>query len=342
MTQSIPEKGNIILYTTDDGKSKVALYSIDGRVWLNQNQIADLFATSKQNVSYHIINILQEGELHEITVVKDFFTTAPDGKTYSVQYYALEMILAVGFRVRGIRGTQFRQWALRNLTEFLVKGFVLDDERLKRPDGRPDYFDELLARIRDIRASELRFYQKVRDLFRLSSDYDKTDKATQMFFAETQNKLLYAVTQKTAAELVLERANPDAPNMGLTCWNGQVVRKGDVIVAKNYLNDKEIDLLNRLVTVFLETAEMRVMEGRDLTLGFWRDNVNRLLEFQGKPILRGTGSISNTDMERIAKERYEQFSQRRRQEMLRQADAEDMKELDALEKELKHHDASRH
>ena len=342
MTQSIPEKGNIILYTTDDGKSKVALYSIDGRVWLNQNQIADLFATSRPNVTMHISNILQEGELQDFSVCKDFLLTAPDGKTYSVQYYALEMILAVGFRVRGIRGTQFRQWALRNLTEFLVKGFVMDDERLKRPDGRPDYFDELLARIRDIRASELRFYQKVRDLFRLSSDYDKTDKATQMFFAETQNKLLYAVTQKTAAELVLERANPDAPNMGLTCWNGQVVRKGDVIVAKNYLNDKEIDLLNRLVTVFLETAEMRVMEGRDLTLGFWRDNVNRLLEFQGKPILRGTGSISNADMERIAKERYELFSQRRRQEMLRQADAEDMKELDALEKELKHHDAARH
>ena len=162
-----------------------------------------------------------------------------------------------------------------------------------------------------------------------------------MFFAETQNKLLYAVTQKTASELVLERANPDAPNMGLTCWNGQVVRKGDVIVAKNNLNDKEIDLLNRLVTVFLETAEMRVMEGRDLTLGFWRDNVNRLLEFQGKPILRGTGSISNADMERIAKERYELFSQRRRQEMLRQADAEDMKELDALEQELKNHETSR-
>ncbi len=335
MPHSIPENGNVILYTTDDGKSKVALYSRDGRVWLNQNQIADLFATSKQNISYHILNILNEGELQDFSVVKDYLTTAPDGKTYTIQYYSLEMILAVGFRVRGVRGTQFRQWALRNLSEFLVKGFVMDDERLKRPDGRPDYFDELLARIRDIRASELRFYQKIRDLFKLSSDYDKTDKATQMFFAETQNKLLYAVTSKTAAELVLERSNPNVTNMGLTTWAGQIVRKGDVIIAKNYLNDKEIDMLNRLVTIFLETAEMRVMEGRDLTLSFWRDNVDQLLAFQNKPILKGTGSVSNAEMERIAKERYEQFNLRRKQEMLQLAEAEDLQELAELSKQIK-------
>ena len=335
MSHSIPENGNVILYTTDDGKSKVALFSHDGRVWLNQNQISDLFATSKQNISYHILNILKEGELQDFSVVKDYLTTAPDGKTYTVQYYSLEMILAVGFRVHGVRGTQFRQWALRNLSEFLVKGFVMDDERLKRPDGRPDYFDELLARIRDIRASELRFYQKVRDLFKLSSDYDKTDKATQMFFAETQNKLLYAVTSKTAAELVLERSNPNATNMGLTTWSGQIVRKGDVIIAKNYLNDKEIDMLNRLVTIFLETAEMRVMEGRDLTLSFWRENVDQLLAFQNKPILKGNGSISNAEMERIAKERYEQFNLRRKQEMLQLAEAEDLQELTELTKQIK-------
>ena len=333
---NIPENGNVILYTTDDGKSQVALYTREGRVWLNQNQISDLFDTSKQNVSLHIINILQEGELQKLSVVKDFLTTGTDGKTYTVQYYSLEMILAIGFRVRSVRGTQFRQWALRNLTEFLVKGFVMDDARLKRPDGRPDYFDELLARIRDIRSSEMRFYQKIRDLFRLSSDYDKTDKATQMFFAETQNKLLYAVTQKTAAEIVLERSNPNAPNMGLTSWAGQVVRKGDVIIAKNYLSEKEIDMLNRLVTIFLETAELRVMEGRDLTLSFWRNNVDQLLNFQSKPVLQGYGTISSAEMERIAKERYEAFNQQRKQKALQAANAEDLEELKNLEEELKH------
>ena len=192
----------------------------DGMVWLNQQSIAELFGTSIPNISIHISNIFRDRELDRDSVVKDYLTTAPDGKSYNVQYYSLEMILAIGFRVHSIRGTQFRQWALRNLSEFLVKGYVMDDERLKRPDGRPDYFDELLAKIRDIRASELRFYQKIRDLFSLSSDYDKTDKATQMFFAETQNKLLYAVTQKTAAEIVLERSNPNEINMGLTSWAG--------------------------------------------------------------------------------------------------------------------------
>ena len=183
-------KQSIILYKTQDGKTSVALYASEGNIWLSQNQLAELFATSKQNISLHIANILKETELTNLSVVKDYLTTAADGKEYSVRHYALPMILAVGFRVRGIRGTQFRQWANRHLHEYMVKGFVIDDERLKNPDGRPDYFDEMLARIRDIRASEKRFYQKIRDLFSLSSDYDGSDKAIQMFFAETQNKLL--------------------------------------------------------------------------------------------------------------------------------------------------------
>ena len=197
------EQQNIIIYRTADGKASVALYARDGKIWLNQQQMAELFATSKPNISMHIANILKEKELTEVSVVKNFLTTAADGKNYNVVFYSLEMIIAVGYRVRGVRGTQFRQWATEHLTEYLVKGFTMDDERLKNPDGRPDYFDELLLRIRDIRASEKRFYQKIRDLFALSSDYDKSDKATQMFFAETQNKLLYAVTHQTAAELML-------------------------------------------------------------------------------------------------------------------------------------------
>lgn len=180
---------NIIIYKTQDGKAKISLCARDGSVWMNQNQIAELFDTSKQTISYHILNILKESELSENSVVKNYLTTASDGKNYEVAFYSLDMILAIGFRVRSKRGTQFRQWANRNLKEYMIKGFVMDDERLKNPDGRPDYFDELLARIRDIRASEKRFYQKIRDLFSISNDYDKTDKATQMFFAETQNKV---------------------------------------------------------------------------------------------------------------------------------------------------------
>ena len=240
----------LILYNSADGKSSVSLLARDGSVWLNQMQLAELFATSVPNISQHINNILKDKELTADSVIKNYLTTATDGKPYQVKFYSLEMILAVGFRVRSIRGVQFRQWANRNLAEYLRKGFVIDDERLKNPDGRPDHFDELLARIRDIRASEKRFYQKVRDLFALSNDYDKTDKATQMFYAETQNKLLYAVTGQTSAEIVMTRADADAPNMGLTSWKGAVVRKQDVIIAKNYLTHDELDSLNRLSLSF--------------------------------------------------------------------------------------------
>ena len=200
------DRQDIIIYNTADGNASVSLYAKDGMVWMNQNQLAKLFDTSKQNIGQHIANILKEQELEKYSVVKNFFTTAPDGKKYSVTFYSLEMVLAIGFRVRSKRGTQFRIWANHHLKEYMVKGFVMDDERLKNPDGRPDYFDELLERIREIRASEKRFYQKIRDLFALSSDYDKTDKATQMFFAETQNKMLYAVARQTAAEIILARA----------------------------------------------------------------------------------------------------------------------------------------
>ena len=221
------EEQNIIIYNTQDGKSAVSLYVKGDSVWMNQQQLAELFDTSKQNISLHVINILEDSELDVNSVVKDYLTTASDGKNYNVAFYSLDMILAIGFRVRSKRGTQFRQWANRNLKEYMIKGFVMDDERLKNPDGRPDYFDELLARIRDVRASEKRFYQKVRDLFALSSDYDATDKATQMFFAETQNKLLFAITGKTAAEIIVSRANENETNMALTNWKGTVVRKQD-------------------------------------------------------------------------------------------------------------------
>lgn len=329
------DQPNIIIYRTADGKSSVALFAKDGKVWLSQQQMAELFATSKQVISHHILNILKENELNEISVVKQYLTTAADGKNYNVVFYSLEMIIAVGYRVRGVRGTQFRQWATEHLTEYLVKGFTMDDERLKNPDGRPDYFDELLLRIRDIRASEKRFYQKLRDLFSLSSDYVKEDKATQMFFAETQNKLLYAITHQTAAELIVTRADINKPNMGLTTWKGSIVRKGDVIIAKNYLQKEEIEDLNRLVDIFLTSAEMRVKERRDLTLDYWRNNVDALLTFQGKDILQGKGEVSNASMESIAHKVYDEFNAKRKQLEAKQADADDLKMLEDIENQIK-------
>lgn len=314
---------DVIIYNTPDGKASVALLTRDGNVWLSRKQIAELFATSVPNISIHISKILVEKELNKDAVVKYYLTTASDGKNYNVEYYSLQMIIAVGYRVRGVRGTQFRQWATEHLSEFLIKGFTMDDERLKNPDGRVDYFDELLLRIRDIRASEKRFYQKVRDLFRLSSDYDKNDKATQMFFAETQNKLLYAITGSTAAEIVVTRASADKPNMGLTSWKGSVVRKGDVVIAKNYLYEDEIDDLNRLVEIFLTSAELRVKERNDLTIDYWRQNVDRLLAFQEKAVLKGTGKLSNTAMEEIVSNIYSDFNKRRKILEARIADEED-------------------
>lgn len=328
------DQQNIIIYRTADGRASVALYARDGKIWLNQQQMAELFATSKPNISMHIANILRDRELDEKSVVKNFLTTAADGKKYNVVFYSLEMIIAVGYRVRGIRGTQFRQWATEHLTEYLVKGFTMDDDRLKNPDGRPDYFDELLLRIRDIRASEKRFYQKIRDLFSLSSDYDKSDKATQMFFAETQNKLLYAVTNQTAAEIIVSRADANKLNMGLTSWKGSIVRKGDVIVAKNYLFEDEIASLNRLVELFLTSAEERVQGRRDLTLEYWRNNVEALLTFQDKNVLKTKGSISNAKAEAVVKKVYDDFNDKRKQHELLVADKEDLQILEDLEKEI--------
>jgi hypothetical protein len=329
------EQQNIIIYNTVDGKASVSLYAKDGLVWMNQNQLAELFSTSKQNIGQHIEKILEDKELDKNSVVKNYFTTAADGKDYNITYYALDMVLAIGFRVRSKRGTQFRIWANQNLKEYMIKGFVMDDERLKNPDGRADYFDELLERIRDIRASEKRFYQKVRDLFSLSSDYDKTDKATQMFFAETQNKLLYAVTGKTAAELIVSRADKDQPNMALTSWKGAIVRKQDIFIAKNYLSEDEIDTLNRLVVIFLETAELRAKNKLDITMDFWRTNVDRMLEFNDQKILNTKGNITHAQMEAKVADIYKDFDQTRKTIAAEQTDLKELEEVTALLKQEK-------
>ncbi|WP_424945633.1 virulence RhuM family protein [Candidatus Spongiihabitans sp.] len=328
-------KQDIIIYTSSDGRASVALYARDGAIWLNQNQLAELFATSKSTLSEHISNILKNNELIENSVVRDFRTTAADGKKYSVQHYALPMILAIGFRIRSRRGIQFRQWANRHLREYMTKGFVMDDERLKNPDGRPDYFDEMLERIRDIRASEKRFYQKVRELFALSSDYDGDDKSTQMFFAETQNKLLFATTKQTAAEIIATRADANKKNMGLTSWKGSIVRKQDITIAKNYLLADEIDTLNRLVVVFLETAELRVKNRTDITMDFWRENTDRIIAVNDKVLLSGKGSVSNQKMQAIAMAQYQNFDTRRKIYEARLADEVDIKELRQIASDVK-------
>ncbi len=328
----------IILYTSVDGKVRVTLYAQDGSVWLNQAQLAELFSTSKQSISFHIANILKDCELDPHSVVKEYLTTAKDGKTYKVLFYSLEMIMAIGFRIRSIRGVQFRQWANKHLREYLQKGFIIDDDRLKNPDGRPDYFDELLARIRDIRASEKRFYQKIRDLFALSTDYDASDKATQMFYATTQNKLLYAVTGRTAAEIIVDRANADSENMGLTSWKGSIVRKQDIIVAKNYLTNDELDSLNRLVVIFLETAEFRAKNRKNITMDFWRENVDKILISNDQALLCGAGSVSNAQMEATVRHVYDDFDARRKRFEAEEADREDLQSLLDLEQTIKRRD----
>jgi hypothetical protein len=326
---------DLILYTTEDGRSQIKLRAKDETVWLTQLEMAELFASSKQNIGQHLKSIFEEGELVEASVVKQHFTTAADGKDYSTKLYNLDAILAVGYRVRSPRGVQFRRWASTVLKEFLFKGFVMDDERLKNPDGRPDYFDEMLERIRDIRASEKRFYQKVRDLFALSSDYDKTDKATQVFFATAQNLLIFAITRKTAAELITARANPADPHFGLLAWKGDQVRKADIIVAKNYLTEDEIDTLNRLVVIFLETAELRAKQKQETRMAFWKGNVDQIITSNGFPLLTHAGSISHEQMEERTGELYLQFDQDRQKREAAEADQQDEADLKALETKIK-------
>lgn len=326
----------LIIYTTEDGRSQIQLRANDDTVWLTQLEMAELFLTTKQNIAKHLKAIFAEDELEQDSVVNYWLTTATDGKNYRVAHYNLDAILAVGYRVRSPRGVQFRRWATTVLSEYLNKGFVMDDERLKNPDGRPDYFDEMLARIRDIRASEKRFYQKVRDLFALSSDYDKTDRATQQFFASVQNLLLYAVTQQTAAELVMERANPEDAHFGLLSWKGDRVRKQDILIAKNYLSEDEIDTLNRLVVIFLETAELRAKSRQETPMAFWQARVCDIITSNGFPLLTHAGSISHMQMERLTSDRYADFDQRRKTQEAIAADEADEAELKALEDKLKH------
>jgi hypothetical protein len=329
---------NLIFYTTEDGKSQIKLRAKDQTVWLSQRAMAELFDVSTDNVGLHLKNIFADGELTREATTEESSVVQTEG-TRQVQrpvtLYNLDAILAVGYRVRSPRGVQFRRWASTILKEYLSKGFVMDDERLKNPDGRPDYFDEMLERIRDIRASEKRFYQKVRDLFALATDYDKTDGATQQFFATVQNMLVYAVTQKTAAELITARVNANDPNFGLMHLKGAQVRKQDILVAKNYLTEDEIDTLNRLVVIFLETAELRTKNRQEIRMAFWQQNVEQIISSNDFTVLTHAGKVSHARMVQKIEPMFLDFDQRRKQQEAARADRQDEAELKALENSLK-------
>lgn len=324
----------ILIYQNEKGNIKVDVRFEDNSIWLSQAQLCELFGKAKSTISEHIKNIFEESELEQNSVVRNFRTTANDGKSYDVSYYNLDMIIAIGFRVKSPQGTKFRQWANKNLSEYMIKGFIMDDERLKNPDGKPDYFDELLERIRDIRASEKRFYQKVRDLFALSSDYDVSDKATQLFYAQTQNKLLFAITAQTAAEIIINRADATLPNMALRSFQGLRVRKQDIYIAKNYLTEDELDSLNRFVVVFLETAELRAKNRQDITMDFWRENIDRIIEFNDKEVLKNNGTISHAQMEKMVEKVYSAFDEKRKEQEAIEADFQDLEELKQLEERV--------
>jgi hypothetical protein len=295
---------SLILYTSEDGTTRINLRVDAGSVWLSQLEIAELFQTTKQNVSLHAKNIFSEGELSADSVVKQSLTTAADGKNYSTQLYHLELILAIGYRIRSPRGTQFRQWATRHLKEFLVKGFVMDDERLKNPQGW-DYFDELLERIRDIRSSERRFYQKILDIYATSVDYLPDAEQSQRFFATVQNKMHWATHGHTAAEIVVERANAAAPFMGLqTTRPGGVVRKDDVTVAKNYLTQDELQVLNRIVNLYIEYAELQALQRKPMTMRDWVTKLDEFLKITGRELLDHAGKISADFAKAKAEQEY--------------------------------------
>jgi hypothetical protein len=329
--------GDLVVYRTDDGRTEVQLRAVRGTVWLTQVQIAQLYATSIPNIVQILRRVLADGEVAAASINSELVVRQEGARQVrrEIKIYNLDMILAVGYRVTTPQAMHFRQWATTVLREYLVKGFVLDDRRLKDPAGT-DYFDELLERIRDIRASEKRFYLKVRDVFAATSvDYDSQSDTAWTFFATIQNKLVYAVTGHTAAELVLTRCDPGAANMGLTSWAGERVRKGDVEVAKNYLTEPEISELNRLTTMFLDFAEDRARRHQQTTMQDWLGQTDRFLAFNERNLLSGAGSVSNARMKILVADQYAEFETRRRADEARQAalqEQDDLRELLALDR----------
>lgn len=332
-------KGEIILYRTEDGLSRVECRFVDESLWLTQRLMAELFQITVPTVNEHLSTIYADGELAPEATIRKFRIVQSEGSREVrrlVEHYNLEVILAVGYRVRSPRGTAFRQWATSRLAEYLVKGFAMDDERLKTPPGPgvPDYFDEILERIRDIRSSEARMYLQVRNILALAADYSPSDSETQQFFQIVQNKLHFASTGKTAPELIAERADHAKPNMGLTAWKGAVVRKGDVTTAKNYLVEEEIAELNRIVTMFLDFAEDQARRRKQVFMRDWREKLDEFLRFNERGVLPGAGRITREAADRKAAREYDLFHERRLSEADAKAEAERIRELEELAKAL--------
>lgn len=328
MSKNPPEQhSNILIYQTEDGRTRIDVRLENETVWMSQAGMADLYQTTSQNITMHIGNIYEEGELEPEATCKEYLQVRQEGAREiqrNIKYYNLEVIIAVGYRVRSHRGTQFRRWATALLREYLVKGFTMDDQRLK--EGRnlgADYFDELLERIRDIRASEKRFYQKIRDIYVLSIDYDPNAPQTKEFFQIVQNKLHWAITGKTAAQLIAERVDATKPNMGLTTWKGAKVRKADVTIAKNYLNETEIRQLNRFVTMYLDYAESQAEQNLPLYMKDWREKLDAFLRFNGREVLDNPGKVSMEIAQALAEDEYEKFRLNR---LCEEAEAENEKD----------------
>jgi len=337
----VPPMGEIVLYQTEDGRTRLECRFADETLWLSQALMAELFQTTPQNITLHLQSLYAEGELEESATCKEFLQVRLEGGRQvrrALKHYSLDAILAVGYRVRSERGTQFRRWATERLREYLVKGFTMDDQRLKNPpvegSGVPDYFDELLERIRDIRASEKRMYLRVRELFALAGDYQPGTNATTEFFQTIQNKLHFAATGQTAPELIAGRVGHIKPNMGLTAWKGDVVRKADVTVAKNYLNQDEIGELNRIVTMWLDFAEDQARRRKQVFLKDWETKLNEFLRFNERAVLRDKGKVSKVDADARAETEYEEFAARRRTMLEAEAERAQQKALEEAAKRL--------
>jgi len=339
MIENLPTKGEFLVYQTDDGRLKLDVRLENETVWLTQQTMAELFQTTKQNISQHTQSIIEEGELSPEATVKDFLTVQKEGARdvqRKLTYYNLDMIISVGYRVKSLIATRFRIWATQRLKEYIVKGFVMDDERLKNPpvagSAVPDYFDEMLERIRDIRASERRMYLRVKEIFAMAGDYDPYWSETTKFFSVIQNKLHFAATGMTAAELIKSRADHALPNMGLTSWKAGEVRKTDVSIAKNYLKEDEIDGLNRIVVMWLDYAEDQAKRRKQVFMKDWEWKLDEFLAFNDRKVLPGAGSVSKKDADDFAKDEYDRFAQRRREYKEAIGQEESIKQLEEAAK----------
>lgn len=318
-------KSEIVIYQSENGKTKIEVRLENETVWLSQEQLAELFQTTKQNISLHIRNIFNERELNENSTVKDFLTVQKEGNrnvNRKILHYNLDMIISLGYRIQSHVATHFRIWATNRLKEYIIKGFALDDERLKQ--ARNNYFEELLARIRDIRSSEKVFYRKICDIYATSIDYDPDIEITKQFFATVQNKFHFAVHGKTAAEVIMQRANSDKPNMGLTNYSGQKIKKQDIFIAKNYLDEDELNILNRLVNQYLEFAELQALQRKPMYMKDWIDKLHAFLTLNEKEILKHLGKVSHTDAEAFALQEFEKYKEKLK-----------ASELDELDKQIK-------